>query len=161
SVDAGATWQPYRVGIATGAVGHLVSGPAGVVYAGTEYHGVFRSTDHGATWALRTTGLVGSDVRALVAVPASPSTVYAGTYGDGVHRSTDGGQSWHRRGLTGRFVYDLAMHKSSSLTVYAATDRGVYKTTDGGSSWRRITTGVVGVNSIAAPQSTHATRHDR
>jgi photosystem II stability/assembly factor-like uncharacterized protein len=156
SVDAGATWQPYRVGIATGAVGHLVSGPAGVVYAGTDYHGVFRSTDHGATWALRTTGLVGSDVRALVAVPASPSTVYAGTYGDGVHRSTDGGQSWHRRGLTGRFVYDLAMHKSSSLTVYAATDRGVYKTTDGGSSWRRITTGVVGVNSIAVAPSNPA-----
>jgi photosystem II stability/assembly factor-like uncharacterized protein len=153
SIDAGASWQPYRVGIATGAVLHLVSAPAGVVYAGTEYHGVFRSADRGVTWALRTTGLVGSDVRALVTVPASPSTVYAGTYGDGVHRSTDGGRTWYRRGLAGRFVHDLAMHKSSSLTVYAATDRGVYKTTDGGGSWRRITSGVVGVNSIAVAPS--------
>jgi photosystem II stability/assembly factor-like uncharacterized protein len=144
SVDAGATWQPHRVADATGAVGHIASGPAGVVYAGLAYHGVFRSADQGVSWTLRSTGLVGSDVRALVSVPSSPSTVYAGTYGDGVHRTTDGGRTWHRRGLVGRIVNDLSVHPSSPRTVYAATDRGVYRTTDAGLSWRRITSGVAG-----------------
>jgi photosystem II stability/assembly factor-like uncharacterized protein len=126
------------------------------VYAGTAYHGVFRSADRGATWRLRSAGLVGSDVHALVSVPASPSTVYAGTYGDGVHRTTDGGLTWSRRGLAGRVVNDLAVHRSSSLTVYAATDRGVYKTTDGGLTWRLITSGFAAVNGIAVAPSNAA-----
>jgi photosystem II stability/assembly factor-like uncharacterized protein len=156
SVDAGATWQPYRVSGATGEVRRITSAPGGVVYAGTAYHGVFRSADRGATWALRSAGLVGSDVRALVSVPASPSTVYAGTYGDGVYRTTDGGRTWSRRGLAGRFVNDLAVHRSSSRTVYAATDRGVYKTSDGGLTWRLITSGFAGVNGIAVAPSNAA-----
>ncbi len=156
SVDAGATWQPYRVGGATGVVKHIASAPASVVYAGMAYHGVFRSGDRGATWGLRTGGLVGSDVRALVSVPTSPSTVYAGTYGDGVHRSTNGGGSWSRRGLAGRVVNDLAVHRSLPLTVYAATDRGVYKTTDGGLTWRLTTSGFPGVNGIAVAPSNSA-----
>lgn len=153
SVDAGATWQAYRVGSATGAVNHLTSAPSGVVYAGTAHNGVYRSADRGATWALRTTGLAGADVRALVSVPSAPATVYAGTYGNGVHRSTDSGVSWSRRGLAGRTVNDLSVHRSLPSTVYAATDNGIYKTTDAGTTWRLVTSGFTGAAAVAVAPS--------
>jgi hypothetical protein len=108
------------------------------VYAGTAYHGVFRSADRGATWRLRSAGLVGSDVHALVSVPASPSTVYAGTYGDGVPRTTDGGLTW--RLITSGFaaVNGIAVAPSNAAVVYAVNWAGVVKSVDAGRTWQRL-----------------------
>jgi hypothetical protein len=54
------------------------------LYAGTEFDGVFKSTDGGATWSAVNTGLTNTDVRALAIHPTTPATLYAGTYGGGV-----------------------------------------------------------------------------
>jgi hypothetical protein len=157
SVDAGATWQLFRVSGATGQVGQLEVEPStGYVYAGPAAQGVFRSTDRGMTWARRSAGLIGSHVRSLVVVPAAPATIYAGTYGDGVHRSTNAGASWSRRGLTGRVVNGLAVHRSAPGTIYAATDRGVYKSTDEGGTWRLLPSGFTGISGIAVAPSNRA-----
>ena len=162
SVDAGATWQRYRVATANGAVEHLASAAGGVVYAGTTYNGVFRSVDRGATWTRRGNRIVGADVRALVTVPSSPAVVYAGTMGDGVHRTTDSGRTWARRGLAGRRVNDLAVHRSRPRTVYAATDRGIHRTIDGGRTWRLATSRFAGASAVAVapsdPAVVYATR---
>ena len=64
----------------------------GVVYAGTQGGGVWRSEDDGATW--RRAGLAGRIVKAIAASPSEPNVVYSGTKPAQVFVSRDGGSSW-------------------------------------------------------------------
>lgn len=61
------------------------------LYAGTPDHGLFKSTNGGATW--NPTGLTGTPVASLAIDPLVPATLYAVTP-LGVLRSVDGAQSW-------------------------------------------------------------------
>ena len=72
----------------------LARGPvgSGLVVAGSEGHGVFRSRDRGATWA--SSGLDGKHVMALAVAPSDPDRLYAGVRPPAVYRSDDGGATW-------------------------------------------------------------------
>jgi hypothetical protein len=59
-------------------------GRPGVLYAGTQDSGVFRSPDGGKTWTADNAGLTNTTVFSLAFDPSSASRVYAGTYGGGV-----------------------------------------------------------------------------
>jgi photosystem II stability/assembly factor-like uncharacterized protein len=123
------------------------SNPA-VLYAGTAYGGVFKSTDSANTWTRKTTGFEGSEINSLVCInaiaidPQVTSTVYAGT-NYGIYKSSDGGETWTRTstGLDGREVFDICIDPSAPSTLYAIIRnnhgglREVYKTTDGGGQW--------------------------
>ena len=55
--------------------------------------------------------------------------------------SHDGGQSWQQAlgdRLQGLAVFDVAVHPTSSQTVYAATETGLFVTADGGGTWRLV-----------------------
>jgi hypothetical protein len=54
------------------------------LYAGTEYGGVFKSTNGGGNWGAFNTGLTATPVWALATDPQTPTTLYAGTSGGGV-----------------------------------------------------------------------------
>ena len=56
------------------------------VYAGTFDHGVFKSTDRGASWTPFNTGLSSTDIEALAVDPRTATTVYAGANGGSVFR---------------------------------------------------------------------------
>ena len=64
----------------------------GVVYAGTQGQGVFRSADYGRTW--QQAGLAGQVVKALAASPHQPGLLYAGTRPAYLYTSADSGASW-------------------------------------------------------------------
>ena len=64
----------------------------GIVYAGTDGDGVWRSDDRGKTWQLA--GLNGHDVRALVVSLHDSGTIYSGTRPAAIHVSKDGGENW-------------------------------------------------------------------
>ena len=64
----------------------------GVVYAGTQGGGVWRSDDDGATW--RQAGLAGQIIKAIAASPTERDVVYAGAKPALVFVSRDGGSSW-------------------------------------------------------------------
>ena len=66
-------------------------GDTSVVFAGTFGWGVFKSTDGGAGWVSRKSGLTNTYVRSLLAL--SSMTVFCGT-NDGVFKSTNGGTAW-------------------------------------------------------------------
>jgi photosystem II stability/assembly factor-like uncharacterized protein len=141
-----------------GVVQALAVDPANsaVVYAGTEFGGVFKSLNGGRTWKAANRGLatgavgafnetVDTNVAALAIDPSAPETIYAGT-GDGVFKSTDGGESWTARnegltatepytGLPYRLVSAIAIDPTAPATLYAGTIRGVFKSVDGGTSW--------------------------
>ena len=119
--------------------------------------GVFKSTDHGATWTHLTNGLPDLSATDLAIDPTSPLVLYAaighifGHLGNGVYKSIDGGASWTRLsgGLPTSSVGRISLAISPStpavlytIHTYACTDTGggastlnVYKTIDGGATW--------------------------
>ena len=113
-----------------------------VLYAGTNFGGVFRSADAGVSWEPANGGLSRLDVRALAVDPTSPHVVYVGLAYGGVFKTADGGNSWSARneglGETshGCEVSALAIDPSSPQTIYAGVcGNGVYKSVDGGATW--------------------------
>jgi photosystem II stability/assembly factor-like uncharacterized protein len=118
-----------------------------VLFAGTEYGGVFRSADHGVSWDRKSAGLelyraYSLSVSALAIDPKAPTTVYAGT-SVGLFKSLDGGESWVFKPAGGGFgkVFELHVDPQTPATLYAiATDsnwEGLYKSIDGGEQWVR------------------------
>lgn len=76
------------------------------VFVGSYYHGVFLSTDNGATWTQVNNGLTDHHVDAITAIG---SNIFAGT-GSGVFMSTDNGSNWTKvsAGLPSTEVISLA-----------------------------------------------------
>lgn len=119
SDDGGETWEkrspglsfPQDLGISVANVWHVEPGhPAepGVVYAGTQPAGLFRSRDWGESWEsidsinrhpLRElwgpTGSVGSSsLHSIQVDPREPRRVYVSISSGGTLRSEDGGETW-------------------------------------------------------------------
>ena len=129
-------------------------------------NGVFRSTDGGATWNLRSTGLprrsgsasTALDVLSLAINPANPlelwcsvidlsgATIVAG----GIYHTLDGGANWSNAstGLTSVDIRAIYVDPGNPAVLYAAgggtagNPGGVYKSTNSGASWSSISVGL-------------------
>jgi photosystem II stability/assembly factor-like uncharacterized protein len=104
--------------------------------------GIFRSTDHGKTWAVlpNSIKLTTNAFNALVAPPAS--ILLAGTWGQGVLLSRDGGATWTNvsNNLAGLYIHSLA--STDGKTIYVGADYYISASTNSGATW--INTGVQG-----------------
>lgn len=117
STDGGRSWQSRSAGIKGDAVMQLLIDPQNhsVLYlleekfsppiqkpagALSEQPMIYKSTNGGATWELKSQGLP-SDAWVLTIEldPLNPERIYAG--GSGVYVSEDGGQTWNAFDLTG------------------------------------------------------------
>lgn len=123
---------------------------AQTIYAGTQYGGVYKSTNGGSSWSAVNTGLNTRSsllINCLAIDPSNSEVVFAGTNGgDGILKTTDGGTSWSEAngGLpAGTYVNSLAVAPASTQTVYAGAYAGVFKSVDGGTSWSAINQGVI------------------
>jgi photosystem II stability/assembly factor-like uncharacterized protein len=140
----------------------------GTVYAGTEFAGVWKSSDGGVSWSMTGPGLPRFGVLSLAVAGRSPSTVYAGTHGAGVFVSVNGGATWSpaNAGLPGFFtVYGITVGAEASATIYAygvetifsgnslANYSRAFKTVDGGATWTAADQGLtdhIAVTALAA-----------
>ncbi|HEY6907478.1 MAG TPA: T9SS type A sorting domain-containing protein [Ignavibacteriaceae bacterium] len=121
------------------------------LFAGTSA-GVYLTTNSGADWVQRSSGLTG-DVRTMV---VSGTNLFAGTFSNGVFFSNDDGVSWTEvnNGLTNHTVAALAV---SGTNVFAGTyGDGTFLTTDNGANWTSINSGLFNKNvrSLAVYDST-------
>ncbi len=127
--------------------------------------GIFETTDDGATWAPRNTGLradwpledpqVGYCVHKLVRSPTDGNRFFQQNH-VGMHRSDDGGHTWTEisEGLPTEFGFAAAVHPHDKDTFYVVPlDPGhgrtmidgkaaVWRTRDAGSSWQRLDQGL-------------------
>jgi hypothetical protein len=121
------------------------------LYAGTYYYGgVLKSTDGGASWVAKNSGLPQyRGVMSLAVAPSNGNIIYAGVNGagggQGVFRSVNGGDSWSAGG--GGYglenVSCIAIHPNDPNIVYVGTyNSGILKTTNGGGTWSLINTGI-------------------
>jgi photosystem II stability/assembly factor-like uncharacterized protein len=95
----------------------------GVVYAGTQGNGIFRSEDNGKTW--KAAGLAGQIVKALAVSPHESGKIFAGTKPAYLHVSADHGQTWREldafRRIRGRRLWFSPAEKPFQAYVMAIT----------------------------------------
>ena len=108
-------------------------------FAGTEFGGVIRSTDMGASWACVNNGLSQLSIFSLASVNGH---IFAGTR-NGVFSSTNNGDNWVSvsSGLPlNTAIFQLAVNGSN---IFAATrDSGIFATTNMGISWTNSNNGL-------------------
>ncbi|NBX60409.1 MAG: hypothetical protein EBT62_08100, partial [Opitutaceae bacterium] len=112
----------------------------GVIIAGTNGEGIYRSVDLGKTWVAANNGLNSLNFRAI---ETKGTTLFAaGGLGSGVFRSTDQGLSWSllQNGLPSSSYRGFA--SSTQLIVAGAFGAGVFYSTDNGDTWTGINQGL-------------------
>jgi photosystem II stability/assembly factor-like uncharacterized protein len=135
TVDAGRTWKPIFDAVHVASIGAIAIAPSdpNIIYVATgeqsRGHGVFKSSDAGATWS--SAGLVAEHfISSIVVDPKNPDVVVAGAFGSavpseprGLFKTTDGGKSWTKtlndtEGASG--VADIAAAPEDPQVLYAA-----------------------------------------
>ena len=109
----------------------------------TQYAGVFRSTDEGASWK-QLAGLRDKQVWSLACWPPDGRVIAAGTQ-DGVYLTHDGGESWVQISSVASGphpVVALAFDPAHPNILYAGTPHLSWKTIDSGASWRALPRGM-------------------
>ena len=119
--------------------------PKGVLFAGTEGAGIFRSMDRGNSWSSLNTGLYfehGEGFTGVTAFAEKGNTFYAGTRRT-LYASTDGGNTWQH-------VPNFQKHESISDIVvigdriYVGTlNTGVWYSDDDSNSWLQMNDGFI------------------
>ncbi len=138
SPDGGKTWQH----LTNEQVNWMVFDPTDphTLYLATEFAGILKSTDSGATFHAVNEGFanhrlseIASDGKRLYA-----SSTYEGLYG-GVFVSSDGGLQWSLRAneeaLRGRNLHSLTASLGKADEVFAASDDAILKSADAGKTW--------------------------
>jgi photosystem II stability/assembly factor-like uncharacterized protein len=135
-----------------------------VVIAGGVSGGIWKSTDRGASWRLRSTNAENYSVSALAQDPRAGSTNVwyyasgeftgnsasleeASYFGSGLFKSTDNGDSWTQIQSAGSsqerdtefdYVSDIVVSPTSGSVFLAANYYGIYRSQDGGSSFQLV-----------------------
>lgn len=125
-------------------------------WIGTPGGGLWRTTDHGATWTVLTDNLTANlGVSGIAVNPNDTNNIYiltgdgdaeSGLPSSGVYKTTDGGQSWNAAGLNwnrnqlvkGR---KILMHPTNPSILYVVSSKGVHKSVNGGVNWVLMKTG--------------------
>lgn len=173
SDDVGATWTHSSNGLTYGDDGPKVkavwnvTAAHGVVYAGVEPAGLFRSRDRGASWehvvgltrhATRPEwqpGAGGLILHSIVPHRTDADRVWVGISAVGAFETRDGGATWQTRngGVRadfspvqypefGQCVHKLVMAADGGEHLYQQNHCGVYRSLDGGRRWEEITAGL-------------------
>lgn len=140
SINGGPPWEPINdLRSVSGMIADRNN--PGTFYAGT-WNGVLKSTDGGATWTAKNSGL--SDVNTVVQIiavdPMNSDVLLAGLNKGGVYKSTDGAETWFpsNQGMVSADVVALAYHPTNTAIVYAgaAAAAAPFRSLDGGSTWQ-------------------------
>jgi hypothetical protein len=178
STDGGRTWKPTEggvryaedAGLSVKCIWNICPGRAsepGVVYAGVDPAGLFRSEDGGATWAeMRglnrhetrpqwNPGAGGLIVHTIILDPANPARMFVAISAAGIFRSDDGGTTWIPRNKNtradflpdkfpevGQCVHKAVLAPGSSTQLYQQNHCGMYRTDTAGDSWKDISRGL-------------------
>ena len=152
SSDDGLTWSKSNAGLNQDGALSLAISSRSMIFAGTFYHGVFKSTDGGSQWTQQQLPISGEGVYPVWSMCAdSVGNVYAGVAGKGLFRSSDGGETWVLVGFQTVEVHSLIC--PSPGEILAGAGYGIYRSTDKGATWGQLGVNIPNVNSIASNSS--------
>jgi photosystem II stability/assembly factor-like uncharacterized protein len=138
STDGGATFAPANAGLETTQVNDLAVSPLDpdVLVATTLSHGIYRSTDAGASWQPATASN-GYEVDFDLA-----GNAWTASSNGRVLRSIDGGATWTQVADLATPTRGIAAHPTSGTTAWLAILDGIARTTDTGASWTTYVDGL-------------------
>lgn len=149
TTDYGANWASLNNGLTRLGVSSIVIHPTNVdtLYIGTgdrdagdsPGYGVWWTTDGGATWTARNTGMGNRTVNEILMDPGNPNILLAIT-NNVIYRSTDAGANWTTV-FSGHNCKDIVFKPGDPNYVYAS-GTNLYRSIDNGVSWTQITAGV-------------------
>ena len=121
---------------------------SGIVLAGSDLSGAYRSKDGGASWDVMgaSKGIIGTHVSGIGFHKTNGDIMFIAS--GGINKTTDGGESWYNTVNTGGYITDIEFGTNNPAVGYASSHRGnwntqnaeIYKTTDTGESWARVDT---------------------
>ena len=128
-------------------------GDPGPVWGGTISGSIFFSTDGGATFATRYTGLPAAPVTRVLSVTADGRSAYAtfagylGLPSQHVFRTTDAGVTWTNisNNLPDVPVLDIKVDPTDPTDIFLGSDVGVFRSTNGGATWTTFNAGLPNV----------------
>ncbi|MEQ8821678.1 MAG: hypothetical protein RLY93_15690 [Sumerlaeia bacterium] len=135
----------------------------GVLYAGVDEGGLFRSGDNGASWQEVTSlndhptrsgwcpGAGGLCLHTIIQSPSDPARLWIGISAVGVFRTDDAGETWKicNEGIRkmidsqdhagiGFCPHGLCLHPENSDILYRQDHAGLYRSLDAADSWEHI-----------------------
>lgn len=113
------------------------------LFAGTFQHGVYESSDGGASWTPRSTGLSGAGSLAITAFAVRGDSLYVGTSGAGVWvLPLNGGTTWQafRTGMPWNTAWDVYTLYNFDGTLFAGAGQSahIFRNVTGSASWEAI-----------------------
>ena len=116
----------------------------GILFAGVESGGLYRSSDRAQNWALVEGLSADLTISSIVFSPdfATDQTLFVSSTTGGIFQSWDAGESWRwwSDGLASLSVAQLAISPRYDIdqTLLAATDQGLYLSTTAGKLWEPV-----------------------
>ena len=104
------------------------------VFAGTEDHGIFVSTDNGNTWTARNNGLVNMKIHKLC---LHGSKMFAATFA-GLFESDDNGNTWNTVIINGFAAIEIYSVASNNQAIFIAIPDSLMRSTDNGVTWNTV-----------------------
>ncbi|NMH89675.1 VPS10 domain-containing protein [Flavivirga algicola] len=121
---------------------------SGIVLAGSDLSGAYRSRDGGQTWDVcgASRGFNGTHVSGLGFHRTNGNIMFIA--GGGIHKTTNGGDSWQSVLGGGGYITDIEFSTDKPWMGYASRHQGnwnttnaqIYKTTNTGNSWSQVDT---------------------
>jgi len=157
--DGGQTWQALdapgiqkfsEINMGPTRVTQMLFDPRdhNTIWAVVEIGGVYRSTDRGQTWELKTEGLVSGDMHGIAIVhDKSGRKILYATTNRGLHRSTDNGETWQFHSLDAPWQYTRAVVPSADndAVIFLTNGNGppgnagkLWRSEDYGHSWAEV-----------------------
>jgi len=136
-----------------------------VIIAGGVSGGIWKSTDRGMTWSLKTDPTQNPSVTYVTRHPNNPDTLYYASgefsgnsatdrgaeaffFGTGIYQSTDNGETWNRLSVTADdnsgfdsefdFISRVVVNPSTGSIFFSSNGFGVYRSTDDGASFSLV-----------------------
>jgi len=140
SNDTGATWTSISSGLPNAPINDVsVAGGklrvCGGLLFGSQFFGLYESSNNGANWTALHDGTWPSTVINDIEVdPANPAILYVASAGSGAFRSVDGGSSWSFGigGTSGLSMNEVSVSPAGGIPIYtASSSNAVWRSTDG------------------------------
>jgi photosystem II stability/assembly factor-like uncharacterized protein len=103
--------------------------------------GVYRSIDSGASWTLRSTGLVATQLYSIGVSQTNPFLLGGATQDQGIIK-TNGPADWSDTGAGNEGGYFIVDPSNSNNVYVTPWDGNLRRSTDGGSHWTTILNGI-------------------
>ncbi len=126
-------YEAVNIALTAGSISKLTTNGS-VIFAGTSYNGLLRSTNFGKSWSSSKYDSITNTVNEIA---VQGKYAFAATQGSGVLRSVDEGATWNRIDFGKAVDYATGVFIDGA-TVYAATYNELFRSFDLGEHWSFI-----------------------